>query len=541
MNQIRRIAFLLLLSLAFFKTQGAAAERPNLIVILADDMGFSDIGCYGGEVETPNIDRLATNGLRFTQFYNTARCCPTRASLLTGLYPQQTGVPHMVDNLRLPLEQRQLSRKVVTIAEVLVNNGYRTAMSGKWHVCPADSYKTNGPMARGFEHFYGIIHGAASFYAPVTLMRDHESITNVPRNYFITDAIAENAAGYIRTFARDTKPFFLYAAFTAPHWPLHAPEADIKKYLERYRRGWDELRPERFRRQVEMGILGKNSVMPERHSEARAWKDIMNKDWQAHRMAVYAAQIERMDRGIGTMIAALRETGELENTLILFLSDNGGCAEQLGATNKALHVPLRAPDGGPMRLGNSPEILPGGADTYASYGLPWANLSNTPFRSYKHWVHEGGIATPLVVHWPARIRKSGLRQEPGHLIDIMATCVDVAEAKYPRDFAGERIQPFEGKSLEPVLRGKKLRERALYFEHEANSAVRIGDWKLVSRYPGDWELYNLAVDRGETRDLASAERKRAARLAREYDAWAKRVAVPRAELVAQKGLVKEAK
>src|SRR6185369_4415344 len=234
-------------SIAFAKD-----SRPNIIVIMADDMGFSDIGCYGGEVETPNIDRLAGNGLRFTQFYNSARCCPTRASLLTGLYPHQAGVPHMVDNTRLPIEQRQLSRSAVTIAEVLRTNGYHTAMAGKWHVCPVPSFETNGPMARGFEHFYGIIHGAASYYAPVTLMRDRESITNLPPNYFLTDAIAENAAGFIRGFAGAEKPFYIYTAFTSPHWPLHAPAEDSQKYLARYRRGWDVLREERYRRQVDM-------------------------------------------------------------------------------------------------------------------------------------------------------------------------------------------------------------------------------------------------------------------------------------------------
>jgi arylsulfatase len=533
---MKRLLFLSLLALA--TVLNAASSRPNIMVILADDMGFSDINCYGGEIDTPNIDRLAANGLRFTQFYNTARCCPTRASLLTGVYPHQAGVPHMVDNNRLPLEQRQLSRRVVTIAEVLRTNGYRTAMSGKWHICPADSYKTNGPMARGFDHFYGIIHGAASYYAPVTLMRDHESITNVPPGYFLTDAIADNAAGYIREFARGQKPFFLYAAFSAPHWPLHAPEADIKKYLERYRAGWDLLRRERHRRQIEMGIVA-NGPLPAHDPEAKSWDEVANKDWQAHRMAAYAAQIERMDRGIGTMLAALRDTGQLENTLIFFLSDNGGCAEQLGPTNKALHVPLRAPDGGPMRLGNSPNILPGGGDTYASYGLPWAHLSNTPFRSYKHWVHEGGIATPLIVHWPSRIKTPGLRHEPGHLIDIMATCVDVADAKFPRTFAGERIQPFEGESLEPVFRGKKLRKRPLFFEHEANRAVRVEDWKLVSRFPGGWELYNLAVDRPETNNLITKEPKRAARLVREYEQWSKRVGVPAPEFVALRNLLKE--
>ena len=486
-------------------------------------MGFSDIGCYGGEIDTPNIDRLAADGLRFTQFYNTARCCPTRASLLTGLYPHQAGVPHMVDNTRLPIDQRQLSRKTPTIAEALRAGGYRTAMSGKWHVCPVTNHLNNGPMARGFDHFYGIIHGGSSYYTPVTLMRDRGTITNLPPDYFLTDAIAENAAAYVREFAPQQSPFFIYVAFTAPHWPLHAPEHDVQKYLARYRRGWDVLRNERHQRQIKMGIVEPGWPLSPRDPDARAWESVVNKEWQAHRMAVYAAQVERMDRGIGAVLTALRETGALDNTLIFFLSDNGGCAENLGANNKALHVPLRAPDGGPMRLGNSPEILPGPSDTYASYGLPWANLSNTPFRTYKHWVHEGGIASPLIVHWPARIKKPGVRHDPSHLIDIMATSLDLASVR--------NSPPLEGKTLAPVFDGRKLRERPIFFEHEANRAIRLGDWKLVSRYPGDWELYNMSRDRTEMNNLAAQESKRVAQLARQYDQWAQRVHVPAPELV----------
>ena len=494
-------------------------------------MGFSDIGCYGGEIDTPNIDYLAANGLRFTQFYNTARCCPTRASLLTGLYPHQAGVPHMVDNARLPLEQRQISRNTPTIAEALRANGYRTAMSGKWHVCPVTNHLANGPMARGFDRFYGIIHGGSSYYTPVTLMRDRDTITNLPPDYFLTDAIADNAATYVRDFARQQSPFFIYVAFTAPHWPLHAPEKDVKKYVARYRRGWDELRKERHQRQLKMGIVKSDWPISPRDPDARAWETVANKEWQAHRMAVYAAQVERMDRGIGAILDALRDTGATENTLIFFLSDNGGCAENLGSNNKALHVPHRAPDGGPMRLGNSPEILPGPGDTYASYGLPWANLSNTPFRTYKHWVHEGGIASPLIVHWPARITKAGFRHDPSHLIDIMATSVDLSGVKQP--------PALEGKSLAPVFNGRRLRERPIFFEHEANRAVRLGDWKLVSRFPGDWELYNMARDRTELNSLAAQQPKRVVELARLYEQWARRVNVPAPELVAQRAQLKK--
>ena len=522
-NALRTLLPLLL----FFASpsEGADRSRPNIIVILADDMGYSDIGCYGGEVATPNIDRLAKKGLRYTQFYNTARCCPTRASLLTGLYPHQAGVPHMVDNQRLPLEQRQLKPNVDTIAESLRAGGYHTAMSGKWHVCPVTSYQTNGPMARGFERFYGLIHGAASYYAPVTLMRDHETITNVPPNYFLTDAIANSASDYIRDFSAEQKPFFLYVAFTAPHWPLHAPEEDARKYLPKYERGWDLLREERHKRMIDLGIIGKNTPLSPRDADSRPWTQVTNKQWQAHRMAVYAAQIERMDRGIGRILKTLEEKSELDNTIIFFLADNGGCAEPLGPNMKALHVPPHAPDGGPMRLGNSPEIFPGGPDTYASYGLPWANLSNTPFRTYKHWVHEGGISTPLIIHWPNGITKPGLRLDPGHLIDIMATCVDLADAKSSK-------QKLEGKSLKSTFSNGHLKDRPIFFEHEGNRAVRSGNWKLVSRYPSDWELYDLSKDRSELNNVADKNPRVVKRLQEEYEAWAERAGVPKPELVA---------
>jgi arylsulfatase A-like enzyme len=504
---------------------GAVGSRPNIVLIMADDMGFSDIGSYGGEISTPNIDRLATNGLRFTQFYNAARCCPTRASLLTGLYPHQAGIHHMVDNQKLPLDKRQLSRSAVTIAEVLGQNGYRTAMSGKWHVCPVAAASSNSPAQRGFQKFYGIIHGASSYYAPVTLRRDDASIEADGTNYFVTDAIAENAVNYIRDFARQPEPFFVYVAFTAPHWPLHAPADDVAKYTNTYQRGWDVLRQERYERQIKMGIVGRTTELTARDSRVSAWEEVKNKAWQASRMAVYAAQVERMDRGIGQIVDAVRRSSELENTIIMFLSDNGACAEVLGAKDEALHMPKAAPDGGPMRRGNSPDIFPGPANTYASYGVGWANLGNTPFRSYKHWVHEGGVAAPLVVHWPAAIRRAGLRHEPTHLVDIMATCVDVAKARYPREFNGHSIQPLEGKSLTGVFRGKGVGSRVLFWEHEGNRAVRKGRWKLVSKYPQAWELYDVRNDRSEARDLAAAEPRIVAQLSALYDGWARRATV----------------
>lgn len=503
----------------------AVVPRPNIVLIMADDLGFSDVGCYGGEISTPNIDRLAKDGLRFTQFYNAARCCPTRASLLTGLHPHQAGIHHMVDNKKLPLEKRQLSRSAVTIAEVLRASGYRTAMAGKWHVCPVPALETNGPMQRGFEKFYGIIHGAASFYEPVTLRHDHQEVKPSGTNYLLTDAIGEYAVSYLRTFSRAADPFFLYVAFTAPHWPLHAPAEHAAKYTNLYHRGWDTLRRERHQRQVQMGIVDRNTALTPRDSRVPPWNEVTNQAWEVSRMAVYAAQVERMDRAIGDIVKALQDSGKLNNTLILFLSDNGACAEILGPKQNALHVPKTSPTGGPMRLGNDPSIVPGPADTYASYGIGWANLGSTPFRSYKHWVHEGGIATPLIVHWPASIRRAGLRHEPSQLTDIMATCLDVAGATYPREFNGNRIQPLEGISLTAVFKGRRLDERPLFWEHEGNRAVRNGRWKLVSRYPHNWELYDLRKDRSETMDVAATKPEITASLAALYNQWQARIGV----------------
>ncbi|NWF83460.1 MAG: arylsulfatase [Bryobacteraceae bacterium] len=505
----------------------SAPARPNIVVILADDMGYSDIGCYGSEISTPNLDRLAARGVRFTQFYNTARCCPTRASLLTGLYPHQAGVGHMVDNPKpFPGYKGDLSLNSVTIAEALKTSGYRAYMSGKWHVTPVTSSRHNWPRQRGFDRFYGTIHGAGSFYDPATLTRENEPIEPDSADFFYTDAIAENACRYIKENPAGD-PFFLYTAFTAPHWPMHAIEADIAKYKGRYKDGWDALRLERHRRMIEMGIVDKAWPLTPRDPRVPAWSDAPHREWQQRRMEVYAAMVGRMDQCIGRIIQALEETRQLDNTLILFLSDNGGCAEELGPKMAARHVPLKTRDGRPVLQGNRPELMPGGPETYQSYGQGWANASNTPFRLYKHWVHEGGIATPLIAHWPARLRKPGsLHPEPGHLIDIMATCLDAAGARYPAEYNGRRITPLEGRTLLPCIEGRKRAPHgALFWEHEGNRAVREGDWKLVSRYPDQWELFNLKADRTEMNDLAAKEPKRAAHMAARYDQWAARAQV----------------
>ena len=505
----------------------AAAEKPNIVLILADDMGFSDLGCYGGEIRTPNLDSLARQGMRFTQFCNTARCCPTRASLLTGLYPHQAGMGHMVDNPKpFPGYTGDLNRECVTIAELLKTAGYRTMMAGKWHVTPFTKSKHNWPLQRGFDDYYGIIHGAADYFNPVTLTRGNEPAEPNGPDYYFTDAIARNAVSFIESAAEKQEPFFLYAAFTAPHWPLHALEADIARYRGRYQGGWDALRQERHKRMIELGIVSAKWPLTPRDSHVPAWSDAPDKEWQQRRMEVYAAQVDRLDQGVGQILATLERTGRGNNTLVLFLADNGGCAEELGPNARAIHIPAKTRIGEPVVAGNRPALMPGPESTFQSYGMPWANASNTPFRLYKHWVHEGGVATPLIARWPGTIAPGSMTHEPGHLIDLMATCADVSGARYPLTNRGHAIKPLEGVSLRQAFRQKKLTRRdALYWEHEGNRAVREGKWKLVSRFPGQWELYNLQADRTELNDLAPREPARVARMTALYDRWAARTQV----------------
>ncbi|MBM3737903.1 MAG: arylsulfatase [Acidobacteria bacterium] len=504
----------------------AAPTRPNIVIIMADDMGFSDIGCYGGEIRTPNLDRLANNGTRFTQFYNTARCCPTRASLVTGLYPHQSGMGHMADTPRLfPGYTGDLSPNCVTIAEVLKGAGYRTYMSGKWHVTPVNEFKHNWPLQRGFDRFFGTIHGAGSFYDPVTLARDNEPIAPGGPDFFYTDAIGQDVESNIRSNPAGD-PFFIYVPFTSPHWPMHAIESDIARYQGRYKDGWDALRATRHKRMTAMGLVDKRWTLTARDSNVPAWTEAPNREWQQRRMEVYAAMVDRMDHNIGRMLRALEDTRQLDNTLILFLADNGGCAEELGPKAAARHIPLKTRDGRTVLQGNRPDLMPGGPETYQSYGLAWANASNTPFRLYKHWVHEGGIASPLIAHWPGNVQAGAITHEPGHLIDLMATCADVAGAQYPAARKGVPVQPMEGVSLRPAFTRKRLnRRQPLFWEHEGNRAIRDGKWKLVSRYPGDWELYDMQADRTEMVNLAARQADRVRAMSGAWDQWAARVKV----------------
>ena len=513
--------------------------QPNIVLIMSDDMGFSDLGCYGGEIETPVLDGLAKNGLRFRQFYNGARCCPTRASLLTGLYAHQAGVGHMMDDYGIPTYQGKLNRECVTIAEALKPAGYTTLMSGKWHVTPAverrevePTDKSNWPRQRGFDRFFGTIIGAGSFWDPACLTLENEPIKAEDTSFYYTTEIGKYASKFIEESPRD-KPFFLYLPFTAAHWPLHAPEADIAKVQGRYDGGWDQTREERRNRMIEMGVIPESWELTPRDPRVPAWEDAAHKEWESRRMEVYAAMIEVMDRTIGQVVETIDGIGQLENTLILFLIDNGGCAETIGTEREklAIYHPAETVDGRPVIIGDRPDDMPGQDDDYQSYGPPWANVSNTPFRYYKHWVHEGGISTPLIAHWPAGITTTGeWTDEPSHLIDIMATCVDVGGAEYPETHNGNEIVPLEGKSLAPLFEGEaRDSHEAIYWEHEGNRAIRMGKWKLVSKWSapenGRWELYDIDADRSELNDLADQMPEQVEEMSAKWQQWADRAGV----------------
>ncbi len=492
-----------------------AGARPNIVLILADDLGFSDLGCYGGEISTPTLDRLAAGGLRFTQFYNAARCCPTRASLLTGLYPHQTGVGHLNGAGTYPGD---LSRDTPTVAELLRKAGYATYMAGKWHVSPWPGPPDNGPRRRGFDRFSGILASIRSYYNPPSLTRDEEALPPPAGDYHFTDAVNGAAEAFVEEHPDPSRPFFLYVAHAAPHWPLHAREADVARVQDRYRAGWDDVRRARHRRLIDAGLLDPSCPPAPRDARAAAWEEAEPKEWLARRMAVYAAMVEQMDRGIGRILDALKRRGLMENTLVLFLSDNGGCAEEIGPEGRSKNFPTRTRDGRPIRLGNGTDVRPGPEDTYASYGLEWAQASNTPFRSYKSFVHEGGIATPMIAYGPGVAAQGGITSQVGHVIDLLPTCLELAGTEAP---AG-----VEGKSLVPVFRGRSREpHEALAWEHEGNRAVRSGRWKLVAAHGGAWELYDLETDRTELKDLAAREPGRAREMSARYDRWAARCGV----------------
>jgi len=510
-------------------TQGQSQERPNIVLVMVDDMGFSDIGPYGGEIRTPNLDALAKEGVRFTQFYNCGRCCPTRASLLTGLYPHQAGIGYMeptnrynrpmVERLQAPQYQGHLNDRCATIAEALRAAGYQTAMTGKWHVGVQEGCR---PWERGFDRYFGLLGGASNHFRPTAkqLFFDGGPFAP-PGDFYTTDYFSRYASRFIEEAAAD-RPLFLYTAFTAPHWPIQAHPEDIARYKGQYRMGWDELRRRRFLKQKAMGLFGKDTRLSPRDTESYPWEEADLDDMDL-RMAVYAAMIDRVDQGIGQIREALRKTRREQNTLFLFLSDNGGCAEPYGR-NAANPKP------------------PGPAESNTGVFLPWANASNTPFRLFKHWMHEGGIATPLIAHWPGRVPAGAIqRTQTGHVKDILATCLEAAGARYPEAVPGRgEVQPTEGRSLLAAMLHPdgEANNETIYWEHEGNRAVREGKWKLVSYYneiheemgrvgagrrTGMWELYDMDTDRTELRNLAAIHPRKVEELSDKYDRWATRV------------------
>ena len=526
------IALFVSLSTAFSK------QRPNIIFILVDDMGYSDIGCYGGEVNTPHLDRLAENGLRFTSMYNTSKCFPSRACLLTGVYAQQCGMNRSSKGIK----------NAITMADLLRTEGYRTLAVGKHH-------SNKSLHDRGFDRFYGTVTGAGSFFDPTTLCRDNTYVTPEndaeyqPDRFYYTDAISDQAVRFVREHGeRDgDEPFFLYVAYTTAHWPMHALEDDIAKYEGVYDEGFEAIRAARLARAREQGVLDASwqlSAIP------RPWAKTPNHAWESRNMQVYAAMIDRMDQGIGRLIAELERQQQLDDTLVIYLQDNGGCAEGMGRQSNAEKIrektyqplgkdglqpkiwpPMQTRDGRAVRTG--PGVDAGPEDTYIGYGRGWANVSNTPFRGYKHDALEGGISTPFIVRWPGGIpreRRGAIDHTPAHLIDVLPTLLAAAGASCPERNGDTRVQPLEGIDLLPALRGgATARAQPICFEHHGNLGLREGRWKIVSAYrkdqPISWQLYDMQSDRSELHDLAAAQPERVRALATKWQAWADRVGV----------------
>lgn len=536
-NCFCRWAVPLLVALVATTSCNREKEQPNILLVLVDDMGFSDPGCYGGEISTPNLDRLAYGGIRMTRVYNSARCCPSRASLFTGLYPHQAGIGYFANfDKGAPGYTGFLQDRSVGMAEVLRSAGYRTYMSGKWHM-GADP----GPIEKGFDEFYGftVPHSiscwdpGAMFRLPAgRLGREYEE-----GHFYATDAITDYALDFMNEGITATEPFFLFISYNAPHFPLHAPAEITERYYPIYEKGWDKIRSGRFERMKELGIAEKDWELPPRSEVMIERRDMgyggkPNPAWNsfkgdrradlARRMAVYAAMIDRMDQNLGRIISRLEEADELENTLIIFLSDNGACAEF-----NPLGFDIESSRDNILNTGSRLDSmgLPG---TYISYGSGWAMASNTPLNLYKHYIHEGGISTPFIMHWPEGIEVPGtIDHRPAHIMDVMATFVEVSGAAYPELNKGTKVLPPEGKSMVPVMEGAEAGQRTLGFEHEKNRGYLKGEWKIVSEeYRGnEWELYHITEDRLEQYNLAGDHPEKVRELAAEYETWAKRVLV----------------
>lgn len=519
-------------------------KRPNILLIMVDDMGFSDPSCYGGEIYTPNISKLAAAGLRFTQFHNCARCCPTRASLMTGLYAHQVGLRE---------NGQSLTRDGITIAEGLKNAGYHTAMVGKWHLsktlwhpvrkkhqkwvdhqvehepfAPLETY----PVNRGFDKFYGVIWGVINHFDPFSLVEGEKPVKNVPEGYYFTDAITDRAIEYIKGFVKSDEPFFLYYSHCAPHWPLHARKEDIEKYKETYLGGWAKLRQDRYARQLEMGLFDEHTAkLPALMDRGKTWKSLSDerKLYEARQMAVHGAMIDRIDQNLGRVLETLEQTGQYDNTVIIFLSDNGASPEKV-EWGPGYDRTAQTREGQKLmyEYDNPAPDLIGSEKTYLAIGPAWANATNTPFKYWKMQSYEGGMNTPCIIHWPKGLnaKPGSITAEPAHVMDIMPTCLELAGATYPKQYKGHVILPLEGSSLVGLIKGEKSkRQEEYYFEHAKGRAVRKAGWKLVAHTdsPEKWELYHIAEDLTETRDLAAQYPEKVEEMQNAWQAWSVRV------------------
>jgi len=492
----------------------AFAERPNLIVIMADDMGFSDLGCYGGEIQTPNLDRLAAEGLRFSQFYNCALCGPTRAALMTGQAPHKVGITNWTG---------LLNDRCVTVFELLKGAGYATCAVGRLDMVTAEDWHEPQNIGRYVDRFFGTTGhlGPGNYFKdvrPTAFYRDGETFS-IPEGGYKTDLITDFAAEFIRS-TDQAKPFFLYLSHYAPHWPLHAKEGDIAKYRALYRNlGWDAAREQRLQRLIEKGLVPAGTQLSPRDQNAIAWSEAKHLDWEAERMATFAAQIDCLDQSVGRVLEALRSTGADKNTLVLFLSDNGASDKAVGQLDKPGKT-WRS-DGALTKVGNKPTIQPGPADNFVTAGPAWSNVSNAPFREHKQSNHEGGIASPLIAWWPGVIQNTGgISNELSHVNDITATCLDAARAAYPATFGTRSVSPLAGKSLLPLFKtGTRSGHGSLCWATSGAKAVRMGTWKLVALPGKPWELYDLTNDRTELHDLAKQQPERVAAMEQIFNTW----------------------
>ena len=554
----RKICLFSTLSLFFINCKNDSAsenqtaletpQKPNIVVIMADDLGFSDLGCYGGEVDTPALNGLAENGLRFNAFYNTSRCCPSRAALLTGQYPHQAGIGQMTMDRNLPGYRGRLDEQTVTLAEVLKTAGYQTGMVGKWHVSPTENLGGNEqlewlnhqteketfsdldtyPTARGFDKYYGNIWGVVDYFDPFALVNGTEPVKEVPEDFYYTDAIGDSAVAYVDHFVREEKPFFLYVAHCAPHWPLMAPEEEIKKYEQVYDEGWQKIREERYKKLIEKGIFkGDTTKLSEFMFPDLKWAENENENWDSRAMAVHAAMIDRMDQNIGKLIDKLEATGQLDNTVIMFMSDNGASSERPSQYGIGFDRPSETRDGREIHypVKKSEEHLPGPETVMSGIGPVWANVANTPFRYWKARVYEGGITSPFIVHWPAGIKEQGVvKSQAAHIIDIMPTLLELSGATYPEEFNGNTIDPYMGESMVSAFTNTEEApiNETLFWEHFGAAALRQGDWKLVKLDGNaDWELYNLKEDRTEMNNLAAKYPERLKAMQEEWNTMAK--------------------